>query len=113
MKPQRKRAEPILLGAPSPSLARMKKMSSVDLTTQVERLTTEAARLSAKIDRLIAHKPSPVDRVAKLKVQLERLFALKKSAQEQIVGKDERRALRQNMGNVNGNTNQQPPQRRY
>lgn len=84
-------------------------MSSADLAEQAERLTTEAARLSDKIDRLIAHKPSPTDRIAKLKVQLERLHALKKSALEQIAGKDERRQLRQNMGNGN----QQPPQRRY
>lgn len=99
------------MGAPSPSLAKMRKMSSNELNLQVERLTTEAARLSAKIERLVAHRPSPADRIAKLKLQLERLYALRKSAQEHIAGKDERRAMRQNLGN----SNQSPPpqQRRY
>ncbi len=94
MKPRRRKPDPVLMGVPSPSLAKMSKMNMVDLNAQIDRLTIEGSRLASKIERLTVHKPSPVEHITQLKAQLERLEVLKKAAQERLAAKDERRLRR-------------------
>ena len=84
MRMRKRSPYPLLLGQPSPSIAKIKRMTRSGLALQAERLATEAARVEAKLVRLKAHKPSPQERIALLDQQLKRLSVLEQAAREQL-----------------------------
>lgn len=77
-------SEPMLLGKPSPSLAKMEIMSRDDLMVQIESLTTEASRLRRKIEHLKIQDPVPQKRIDHLARQSRRLSALTRAARERV-----------------------------
>ena len=74
----------MLLGEPSPSLAKMNRMNSTELTAHIQRLTTEAAHLNRKIENLKRHQPSPVEHIEQLTNQVKRLLVLEKMAADRL-----------------------------
>ncbi len=88
----RKRPAPMLMGVPSPSLAKINKMNMVDLEARIERLHTERQRLQEKIQRLQAITPPPGDRIDDLGDQVKRLAVLERTAKDRLVTKGERKA---------------------
>jgi len=59
----------MLLGVPSPSLAKMNRMSAAELADHIDRLDNEIKALDAKIDRLEKIEPRPEDRIKTLNDQ--------------------------------------------
>ena len=91
MRMHRRMSAPMFLGQPSPSLAKMRKMSSADLATRIQNLQLEADRLIAKVAKLKERDPQPKDQIAFLLEQAKRLEALQEAARERMVAKDQRR----------------------
>lgn len=89
-----RRPDPVLMGEPSPSLAKMNRMNRADLALQIDRLKTEAARLVIKVENLKAHKPCPEERVKALTAQLARLAALEQAARNRLAVKELHKAQR-------------------
>ena len=81
---RRRSSEPMLLGKPSPSLAKMKIMSGEELTIQIECLVTETNRLRRKIEHLKIQNPVPQKRIDNLARQSRRLAALTRAARERM-----------------------------
>ena len=77
-------SEPMLLGKPSPSLAKMQTMDHSDLLVQIESLTTESTRLRRKIEHLKIQNPVPQKRIDSLARQSRRLAALARAARERM-----------------------------
>lgn len=92
MRRPKRKTTPILMGAPSPSLAKMKKMTMEEVAAQIEILTTEAARLSRKIEHLKIQNPIPQSRIDGLTEQIERLVVLQKTARDRLAIRQERAA---------------------
>jgi len=74
----------MLLGVPSPSLAKMNRMSAAELADHIDRLDNEIKALDAKIDRLEKIEPRPEDRIKTLNDQIERLNVLLRLAKERF-----------------------------
>ncbi len=87
----RKRPAPMLMGVPSPSLARINKMNMADLEERIERLAVERQRLQEKIERLQAITPPPGDRIDELGDQIKRLAVLQRTAKDRLATKGERK----------------------
>ncbi len=85
----------MLLGEPSPSLAKINTMNMAKLTEKIAQLEEEEARVGAKLSRLEAVTPVPEVKIAAVKDLLARLDALKKAAAERLAGKAERKAARE------------------
>ena len=86
---------PMLLGEPSPSLAKINAMNMAKLAEKIEALKADRVHLVAKAKKL--HAAEPRDE-AKLKMTLdliERLDALKAAAETRLAGKAERKKLRE------------------
>ena len=81
---RKRSSEPMLLGKPSPSLAKMSIMTSDDLVIQIESLVNEASRLRRKIEHLKIQTPIPQKRIDSLARQSRRLSALARAAREQM-----------------------------
>tara|TARA_R110002111_G_scaffold14050_8_gene38779 strand:- start:238 stop:633 length:396 start_codon:yes stop_codon:yes gene_type:complete len=90
-----KEEPPMLLGEPSPSLAKINTMNMAKLTEKIAQLEEEEARVGAKLKRLEAVDPLPEVKIAAVKDLLARLDALKKAAAERLAGKAERKAARE------------------
>jgi hypothetical protein len=88
----------MLLGEPSPSLAKINTMNMVKLTEKIGQLEEEETRVGAKLSRLQAVDPLPETKIAAVKDLLARLDALKKAASERLAGKAERKAAREQRG---------------
>lgn len=84
---------PMLLGEPSPSLARINCLNMKGLEQRIEALKVEAVNVSAKLARLKAHKPPPPpDRLEQLEQHLTRLAALEDLAKKRLERKAEAKA---------------------
>lgn len=88
---ERKELDPILLGQPSPSLSKTKKMSMARMADQIERLDTEATRVDQKLKRLRGLTPQPEKKIGELAALLARLRVLRDNAREQLAAKVERK----------------------
>ena len=102
MNRRKPRALPMLLGLPSPSLAKMNRMNSAELQERLERLTTEQQCLEVKLKNLEAHRPRPDQKIELLKAQVDRLKVLQETAKSKLAGKEERRAAGQQAGGFAG-----------
>lgn len=90
-----KEEPPILMGEPSPSLAKINTMNMAKLTEKIAMLEEEEARVGAKLKRLQAVDPLPEVKIKAVTELLARLDALKKAAAERLAGKAERKAARE------------------
>ncbi|MEM8737722.1 MAG: hypothetical protein AAGG38_04490 [Planctomycetota bacterium] len=87
---------PMLLGEPSPSLAKINGMNMEKLAAKIASLREEQARMAAKLERLEARDPAtPAEQIEMAKATLVRLKALEDAAAERLAGKAERKALRE------------------
>ena len=86
----RRRPDPILMGEPSPSLAKINRMNMQQLAERIKALETESAHLSAKIERLSQVEPRDDEKIAALTEQKARLAALADVARKRLSGKAER-----------------------
>ncbi|MEO1236489.1 MAG: hypothetical protein AAFX76_06845 [Planctomycetota bacterium] len=89
---------PMLLGEPSPSLAKINGMNMEKLTAKIASLREERARMKAKLDRLEARDPAPAEQIQVAKATIVRLKALEDAAAERLAGKAERKAAREQRG---------------
>jgi hypothetical protein len=86
---------PILLGEPSPSLAKINTMNMVKLAEKITQLEEEQTRVGAKLSRLEVIDPLPDEKIKAVKELLARLAALKDAAEKRLAGKAERKAARE------------------
>jgi hypothetical protein len=91
---RKRRPLPILMGEPSPGLARIHRMNMAQLTVRIERLQGEMSMLGKKLEKLKAMVPQPMAEINAITVQIARLRALEKAAKERLEGKSERRERR-------------------
>lgn len=85
----------MLMGEPSPSLAKINVMNMAKLTEKISQLEEEQKRVGAKLSRLEVVDPLPEEKIKAVKELLERLAALKEAAATRLAGKAERKALRE------------------
>ncbi len=83
---------PILLGEPSPSLAKINAMNMVKLVAKIEQLVNEQTALSKRIERLEALDQRPEEQIARTGEQLDRLKVLEKAARDRLGEKAKRKA---------------------
>lgn len=81
---KRRSPGPILMGQPSPSLARINRADARELTQKVERLNIEIQRLEVRIRNLTTHKPPIQRNLSNLHDQVKRLEVLRKLAQDKL-----------------------------
>lgn len=79
-----KPAPPMLMGMPSPSLAKINRMRPDELREKIKSLETEQAQITARIDRLNAVDPVPTDKIKALLELKSRLDALKDVATKKL-----------------------------
>jgi len=77
-------SDPILLGKPSPSLAKMEKMTIQELSDRITILATEIGRHRRRVEHLKIQDPVPQKRVDSLLRQVRRLAALERATQEKM-----------------------------
>lgn len=97
-----KRAEPMLMGVPSPSLAKINKMNTDELVERIAALGVERERIATKIKNLSAMTPRDEARITELKTQASRLTALENVAKDRLSGKNERREQREQVPGTPG-----------
>ena len=87
----------MLLGEPSPSLAKINTMNMAKLTEKIAQLTRDRGPLVAKLEKLQAKEDPPAspEEIKRTELLIARLDALKQAAQERLDGKAERKALRE------------------
>ena len=84
----------MLLGEPSPSLAKINTMNMAKLTEKIAQLEEEEARVGAKLSRLEVVNPRPEEKIKAVKDLLVRLAALKEAFRPSRIGLNEiRRGL--------------------
>lgn len=88
----------MLLGEPSPSLAKINGMNMEKLAAKIASLKDEQLRMNGKLEKLLARDPAPADKIEQAKATLVRLEALEKAATERLAGKAERKAMRERRG---------------
>ncbi|MEM9417837.1 MAG: hypothetical protein AAGA25_02125 [Planctomycetota bacterium] len=89
----------MLLGEPSPSLAKINAMNMEKLAAKIMSLREEQQRMNAKLERLLARDPAaPEEKIAQAKDTLARLKALEDAAMTRLKGKAERKAQREQRG---------------
>lgn len=81
---RKQRPLPILLGEPSPSLAKINKMNPAQLAQRIQSLSVEAGRIARKIEHLKLQPTPPQDRIEELSKQFNRLGVLEKTARERL-----------------------------
>jgi uncharacterized small protein (DUF1192 family) len=85
----------MLMGEPSPSLAKINTMNMAKLTEKIAQLTEEQERVGAKLSRLEVVNPRPDEKIKAVKDLLARLAALKQAAQTRLDGTAQRKAARE------------------
>ena len=88
----------MLLGEPSPSLAKINTMNMAKLQEKIDSLHEEQQRMQAKLDRLVTRDPQPTEKVEQAQATLARLKALEEAAAQRLAGKQERKAIRDRQG---------------
>jgi hypothetical protein len=82
------------MGEPSPSLARINKMTAGELTIKIESLQGEQAPLEAKLARLERHIGAiNIEKMKKIRTQLERLKALEQICRDRLRDKEARATM--------------------
>lgn len=90
---------PVLLGEPSPSLAKINAMNMEKLTAKIASLQEEQQRMATKLERLLARDPAaPEEKIVQAKDTIVRLKALEEAAATRLKGKAERKAMREQRG---------------
>ena len=82
----------MLLGEPSPSLAKINRMNMVKLEAKIEQLVEEQSLVTKRLERLTCRDPVPTEQVERTREQLDRLVALEKAARERLELKTKRKA---------------------
>lgn len=85
-------APPMLLGEPSPALAKIATMNIVKLEAKILSLKEEQERLAKRIERLVRQDPQPAEQIENLRMQLARLLAIEQAAKDRLTLKLERKA---------------------
>jgi hypothetical protein len=86
----------MLLGEPSPSLAKINGMNMEKLAAKIASLREEQGRMKSKLEKLLQRDPpAPAEKVELAQDTLARLAALEKAATERLVGKAERKKARE------------------
>lgn len=88
----------MLLGEPSPSLAKINAMNMEKLALKIVSLRDEQQRMTGKLEKLEARDPAPTEKIEQAKATMERLKALEAAAMERLAGKAERKKLREQRG---------------
>lgn len=88
----------MLLGEPSPSLAKINTMNMAKLEVKIAQLKEEQRLLNEKLGRLRQVDPLPAEKIKAGEELLVRLEALEKAAAERLAGKAERKAEREQRG---------------
>lgn len=83
---------PILLGEPSPSLARIRLMNIEKLEAKIASLIESQERLAKRIVNLSRSEPPDTEKIERNKLELVRLGALKEAAEERLQEKLRRKA---------------------
>ena len=84
---------PMLLGEPSPSLAKINKMNMAKLEEKIASLKVEQKSISNRLAELNAKDPPPAEKIKLAGEQLARLEALEAAASDRLAGKQERKAV--------------------
>ncbi len=79
----------MLLGEPSPSLAKIGQMDAAALQAKIASLDLEKERLTARMDKLRVLDAPPRDKIKALMALMVRLDALKDAATERLAGNAE------------------------
>jgi len=82
----------MLLGEPSPSLAKINRMPMMKLGPKIEQLQLELDRVHSKIERMRAQDDPPTDRIEKATELVKRLKVLKELAEKRLEEKTARKA---------------------
>ncbi len=85
----------MLLGEPSPSLAKINEMNMAKLEVKIASLAEEEKQLVTRLQRLNELDPPPADKIKTVSELLKRLVALKAAAEERLAGKAKRKAERE------------------
>ena len=88
----------MLLGEPSPSLAKINAMNMEKLALKIVSLRDEQQRMDAKLQKLLARDPAPTEKIEQAQATLVRLKALEEAATQRLRGKAERKAAREQRG---------------
>ncbi len=75
---------PMLLGEPSPSLAKIKRMTVPELQKKISSLQADQPPLHAKLEKLRAKDPIPAELLKETEGHLKRLETLEGLAKEQL-----------------------------
>ncbi|MEM1445308.1 MAG: hypothetical protein AAGF84_04580 [Planctomycetota bacterium] len=86
---------PMLLGEPSPSLAKINAMNMAKLEAKIAALTADRVHLVNKAKKLHAAGEPKAQQLKQTLDLIERLDALKAAAEERLAGKAQRKALRE------------------
>ncbi len=81
----------MLLGEPSPSLAKINEMNMAKLEEKIAQLDVELERVAGKLERMKRNEPPPEDKIKSVGELLVRLNALKAYAVKRLEGKAERK----------------------
>ena len=84
----------MLLGEPSPSLAKINTMNMAKLAEKIASLESEQAELHTRLERLKKLDPPPADKIATVTELLKRLVALQEAATKRLQDKAARKAIR-------------------
>jgi chromosome segregation ATPase len=86
---------PMLLGEPSPSLAKINKMNMAKLAEKIVSLEKEQQDLKTRLERLRQLDPPPAEKIAAVTDLLDRLNALHDAAAKRLKEKAARKAIRE------------------
>ncbi|MEQ9459465.1 MAG: hypothetical protein RIG82_00750 [Phycisphaeraceae bacterium] len=75
---------PMLLGEPSPSLAKIRRMTIPELQKKISSLGADQPPLLTKLEKLRAKDPIPAEDVKETETHLKRLQVLESLAKEQL-----------------------------
>jgi len=82
----------MLLGEPSPALAKIATMNTAKLEAKIASLDVELDRVTAKLGRLAGQDDPPAEKIEAAKLLAQRLSALKEIAAKRLTEKRQRKA---------------------
>lgn len=85
----------MLMGEPSPSLAKINTMNMAKLAEKIAALESEQAELTARLERLKQLDPPPAKKIKTVTDLHERLVALHAAATKRLQEKATRKAIRE------------------
>ncbi len=83
---------PMLLGEPSPALAKIATMNTEKLEAKIASLDQELDHVTAKLGRLASQSDPPTQKIETAKMLIQRLNAIKDVATERLAEKRRRKA---------------------